>query len=54
MTFGNDGSVIHLTMGPPFSGTPEGACIADRFRGARVQPFRGTPGAINYNFTLAP
>jgi hypothetical protein len=54
VTFSNDGSVMHVSIGRPFDGTPEGTCVVDRFRGARVGPFGGPVGALNYNFTVVP
>jgi serine/threonine protein kinase len=52
VTFGRDGSVTHIKVGPPFAGTPEGKCVADLFRVARVGPFLGPPGAVIYKFNL--
>ncbi len=52
VTFGRDGSVTHIKVGPPFAGTPEGKCLTDLFRIARVGPFLGPPGAVIYKFNL--
>jgi serine/threonine-protein kinase len=52
VTFGRDGSVTHIKVGPPFAGTPEGKCLTDLFRVARVGPFLGPPGAVIYKFDL--
>ena len=38
VTFGRDGSVTHIKIGPPFAGTPQGKCLTDLFRAARVGP----------------
>jgi hypothetical protein len=53
VTFGNEGTVVHIKIGPPYANTQDGACILDRLRGARMAPFRGPPGGISYTFTLA-
>ncbi len=52
VTFGRDGTVTHIKVGPPFAGTPEGKCLTDLFRAARVGPFLGPPGAVIYKFNL--
>jgi len=51
-TFSKDGAVARITIGPPYADTPEGACILDRLGRARVAPFRGPPGAVNYAFNI--
>jgi predicted Zn finger-like uncharacterized protein len=38
--------------GPPFEGTPTGACVAARFRGVHVPPFSGTPFSVSKSFTI--
>jgi hypothetical protein len=52
VTFGRDGSVTHIKIGPPFAGTPQGKCLTDLFHTARVGPFLGPPGAVIYKFNL--
>jgi serine/threonine protein kinase len=52
VTFERTGTVSHIKVGPPFAGTPEGKCVAELFRAARVGPFLGPPGAVIYKFTL--
>jgi hypothetical protein len=52
VTFARDGSVSHIKVGPPFADTPQGACIVDLYKSARVPPFLGPPGAVIYKFTL--
>jgi serine/threonine protein kinase len=52
ITFGRDGSVTHIKIGPPFAGTPQAKCLTDIFRTARVGPFLGPPGAVIYKFNL--
>jgi hypothetical protein len=37
---------------PPFTGTPEGACVASRFKQAKIAPFAGAPGSIVYTFHI--
>jgi hypothetical protein len=44
--------VSHIKVGPPFAGTPEGRCVTELYRAARVGPFLGPPGAVIYKFTL--
>ncbi len=51
-TFRYDGSVAHIRVGPPYADTPEGACVLDHLGRARVPPFRGPSGAVNYVFNL--
>lgn len=41
VTFSPNGEVSSVKVEPPFEGTPEGRCIADKFRAARVPPFDG-------------
>ena len=41
-----------VVSGSPFEGTPTGACVADRFRGARVPPFWGDPFPVSKSFTI--
>ena len=50
--FKNDGSVMKIMTGPPYAGTKQGACLGAHFRAARMPPFAGTPGAINYTFIV--
>ncbi len=50
-TFSPDsGKVIHVMLGPPFAGSEQGKCIIQKYRSAHVDPFKGRPSAINYNF----
>jgi serine/threonine-protein kinase len=50
-TFSPDtGNVIHVMLGPPFSGSDQGKCIIQKYRSAHVDPFNGRPSAITYNF----
>jgi hypothetical protein len=41
-----------VVQGPPFEGTPTGACVASRFRGARVPPFSGSPFSVSKSFII--
>jgi serine/threonine protein kinase len=54
VTFANDGTVRHVTIGPPFTGTPAGECVTEALAGATVPPFRGRPGTVTYRFFVAP
>jgi predicted Zn finger-like uncharacterized protein len=38
--------------GPPFEGTPTGACVASRFKGVHVPPFGGSPFSVSKSFTI--
>jgi hypothetical protein len=37
-------------LGPPFAGSDQGKCIIQKYRSAHVDPFKGRPSAITYNF----
>jgi hypothetical protein len=51
--FAPNGSAQSATIsGPPFEGTPTGACVAARFRGVRVPPFSGSPFSVAKSFTI--
>lgn len=51
--FGNAGNVTSAVMfGPPYEGTPVGDCAASRFKAARVPPFQGPPGTVEYGFRI--
>ncbi len=41
-----------VVEGPPFAGTPEGSCIAGKFRGARVPPFSGEMVTVRKTVSL--
>jgi serine/threonine-protein kinase len=52
-TFSPDtGNVIHVMLGPPFAGSDQGKCIVQKYREAHVDPFKGKPSAITYNFNF--
>jgi hypothetical protein len=38
--------------GPPFEGTPTGACVAGRFRAVRVPAFSGSPFSVSKSFNI--
>jgi hypothetical protein len=38
--------------GPPFEGTPTGACVAGRFRAVRVPAFSGSPFSVAKSFSI--
>jgi hypothetical protein len=40
--------------GPPFEGTPTGACIEERLRAVQVPPFSGAPFTVDTNFVIHP
>ena len=53
VTFSPSGSVASAVVsGPPFQGTPTGACVASRFRGAHVPAFSGSPFSVSKSFTI--
>jgi hypothetical protein len=54
VTFANDGSVDHVVIGPPFTGTPTGACVGDVLRTVHVPPFGGAPVTYVTRFYVAP
>jgi len=54
VTFANDGSVDHVVIGPPFTGTPTGACVADVLRTVHVPPFGGAPVTYITRFYVSP
>jgi predicted Zn finger-like uncharacterized protein len=53
VTFAPGGNVASAVVsGPPFEGTATGACVASRFRGARVPAFAGSPFSVSKSFTI--
>jgi hypothetical protein len=53
VVFAPSGAAQSATVsGPPFEGTPVGACVAVRFRGVRVPPFGGSPFSVAKSFTI--
>ncbi len=53
VTFSPAGNVASAVVsGPPFEGTSTGACVAARFRGARVPAFSGSPFSVSKSFTI--
>ncbi|HTR03871.1 MAG TPA: hypothetical protein VMN82_11800 [Thermoanaerobaculia bacterium] len=53
VNFGNDGSVSHVAVGPPFGGTGTGACVSEVLQTAKMPPFGGKPGTLVYRFFVA-
>jgi serine/threonine protein kinase len=53
VAFGNDGSVSHVAVGPPFGGTGTGGCVSDALQTAKMPPYGGKPGFIVYRFFVA-
>ncbi|MGA2448857.1 MAG: zinc-ribbon domain-containing protein [Polyangiaceae bacterium] len=54
ITFNPSGSAASAVLSPgsPFDGTPTGACVAARFRSARVPAFAGSPFPVSKSFTI--
>jgi predicted Zn finger-like uncharacterized protein len=51
--FAPSGAAQSATVsGPPFEGTPTGACVAARFRGVRVPAFSGSPFSVSKSFSI--
>ncbi len=51
--FGPSGGTQSATVsGPPFEGTPTGACVAARFRAVRVPAFSGSPFSVSKSFSI--
>ncbi len=50
VTFANDGTVAHVAISVPFTGTSTGQCVSDALTAAKVPPFAGKPGVIAYRF----
>jgi serine/threonine-protein kinase len=50
--FPSSGNVIHVMLGPPYAGSEQGKCIIQKYREAHVDPFKGKPSAITYNFVF--
>jgi hypothetical protein len=54
VTFAGDGSVTHVDVGAPFTGTPTGDCITDALSTVRVEPFGEGSAAVVYRVYVAP
>jgi predicted Zn finger-like uncharacterized protein len=53
VVFAPSGAAQSATIsGPPFEGTPTGACVAARFRGVHVPTFGGSPFSVSKSFTI--
>jgi hypothetical protein len=52
VTFQPSGSVSAVDVEAPYAGTAEGACIAQRLRGASVPAFAGGPLTVGKSFTI--
>jgi predicted Zn finger-like uncharacterized protein len=51
--FAPSGAAQSATVsGPPFEGTPTGACVAARFRGVHVPAFSGSPFSVSKSFSI--
>jgi serine/threonine protein kinase len=54
ITFANDGSITHVDVGSPFTGTPTADCIAGALTSVRVAPFDDAPAPLVYRVYVAP
>jgi hypothetical protein len=53
VTFRNDGAVDHVEVDrAPYQGTPVGACVASKFKLARVPAFGGAPITVGKSFSI--
>jgi hypothetical protein len=53
VTFRNDGAVDHVEVDrPPYQGSPVGACVASKFKLARVPAFGGAPITVGKSFSI--
>jgi hypothetical protein len=53
VVFAPSGGAQSATIsGPPFEGTPTGACVAQRFKGVHVPAFGGSPFSVSKSFTI--
>lgn len=54
VTFDPAGTVQHVSVGPPFGGTPTGRCVGDRMGSVQIPPFGGAPVVYVTQFYVAP
>jgi eukaryotic-like serine/threonine-protein kinase len=52
VSFAPSGAVTQVTVQPPYAGTKEGTCVATQLRQAKMAPFEGPGGSVNYAFTV--
>jgi predicted Zn finger-like uncharacterized protein len=53
IAFRNDGTVDHVDVDrPPYQGSPVGACVATKFKLARIPAFGGTIPPVGKSFTI--
>jgi hypothetical protein len=53
IVFAPSGGVQSVTIsGPPFEGTPVGACAAAHFKSVHVPAFSGSPFSVSKSFTI--
>ena len=53
VTFRTDGTVDHVEVDrPPYQGSPVGACVASKYKLARVPAFGGTPITVGKSFSI--
>jgi hypothetical protein len=53
VTFASDGTVSHVAVSVPFTGTPTAQCVADAFASVKVQPFAGKAPVTTVRFFVA-
>jgi serine/threonine protein kinase len=53
VTFAPSGdATLAVVDQPPFAGTIEGGCIAEKLRAAKMPAFEGNPGTVSYSFAI--
>jgi serine/threonine protein kinase len=53
VAFSRDGTVASVVITkPPYGSTAEATCVAGRLKLARVAPFEGPPGIVDYTFSI--
>lgn len=50
--FSNDGTVKDVTIAHPYTGKPQGKCVEDKIRTARMAPFLGKSYPVVYFFVI--
>jgi hypothetical protein len=51
--FAPSGAAQSATVsGPPYEGTPTGACVAARFKAVHVPAFSGSPFSVSKSFSI--
>ncbi|MFO0548549.1 MAG: protein kinase [Polyangiaceae bacterium] len=52
VTFAPTGKVTGVSVSPPYSGTPTGACVTQAFKSAKAPPYTGPPHTVSYPISL--